>query len=80
MASRFAYQAGAVDLFRDLAASGRLPTGIVELACPACRGPVFVPGDSDRERVDCAVCDGELVTRRDVAGAVGLAEIEIGGV
>lgn len=77
--SRFAYQAGAIDLFVDLAASGRLPTDIIELRCPACPGPVFVPRDSDRERVDCACCELKLVTRRDVAGVVGLAEIEIGG-
>lgn len=44
---------------------------IVTLRCPRCRGPVFVPSDSDRERVDCFSCAGALVTRQ------GLENIEV---
>jgi hypothetical protein len=81
MASRYAYQAGIIAELGDLAAAGEPPTGIVNLRCPACRGPVYVPGDSDRELVQCAAstCSADLVTRRDIAGVVSLVELDIGG-
>jgi len=38
--------------------------------CPRCRGPVYVPTDSDAELVDCSDpdCHGKLVTRRGIDG------------
>ena len=42
----------------------------VRLTCPSCRGPVYVPGDSDRERVDCTGCGDPLVTRQGIDGVV----------
>jgi uncharacterized Zn finger protein (UPF0148 family) len=43
---------------------------ILKLSCPACRGPVFAPHDSDRELLSCASCSATLVTRRALDGAV----------
>lgn len=42
----------------------------VRLACPMCRGPVYVPDDSDREGVDCAGCGDPLITRQGIDGVV----------
>lgn len=43
-------------------------TSIAAIQCPACLGPVFAPGDSDGERIDCLHCEAKLVTYRDIAG------------
>ena len=53
-------------------------TAVTALACPACNGPVFAPGDSDRERIDCSDCDARLVTRRGAEG-VELIQLEPDG-
>ena len=45
-------------------------TVITQLSCAACRGPVFVPDDSDRESVNCASCDARMVTRQSIDGSV----------
>ena len=42
----------------------------VALDCPMCRGPVYVPDDSDREGVDCAGCGDPLITRQGIDGVV----------
>ena len=39
-------------------------TASVRLACPRCNGPVYVPGDSHMERVDCMECGARLTTSR----------------
>ena len=49
---------------------------VVRLTCPSCRGPVYVPGDSDRERVDCAGCRDPLVTLQGVDGVSVLLDEE----
>lgn len=40
------------------------------LECPSCLGPVFAPGGSHGELVDCNACDARLVTHRTPAGEV----------
>lgn len=50
----------------------------LQLMCvrPGCLGPVFVPADSDRERVTCAACITTLITRRALDGSVSLQETD----
>lgn len=40
----------------------------MRLTCPTCRGPMFAPRDSDRERVVCNTCQAICITRRTVDG------------
>jgi hypothetical protein len=42
-----------------------------------CRGPVYAPTDSDRERIDCSGCGAVLVTRQGLTGSV-LVELDAG--
>lgn len=56
---------------KHLAAKGvrvALDTTITPIECPSCLAPVFVPADSDAERVDCTGCDARLVTARTIDG------------
>jgi hypothetical protein len=57
----------------------RLPL-ITPVDCPLCGAPVFIPSDSDRERVTCVDmdCGAELVTRLLIDGVAldQLAEVE----
>ena len=51
---------------------------IVELRCPRaeCRGPVYVPGDSADEIVDCTTCESPLVTKRTLGNELYLETVE----
>ena len=51
---------------------------IDRLHCPQCRGPVYAPCGSHGERINCAGCAAELVTRCaiDNSVTVELAEHE----
>lgn len=51
-----------------LRASLNIDPSCVALPCPACRGRVYVPRDSDAELVDCFGCDARLVTRQCLEG------------
>jgi len=53
--------------------SARVDASSATLICPACRGPVYVPRDSDAERVDCFGCEAKLVT---LQGLDGVAIVE----
>lgn len=44
-------------------------------SCPRCQCSVYVPSDSDRERVGCVWCGAELVTKLGVRG-VDVVEVE----
>jgi hypothetical protein len=70
-ARRGAFQAGVVDSVN--AAQGYT----MRCQCPRCRGPVYVPTDSDAELVDCATpdCHVKLVTRRGIDG-VSVIQVE----
>ncbi len=50
----------------------------IRLTCPhpGCLGAVYVPADSDRERVICAACTTTLITRRALDGSVDLQETD----
>lgn len=50
----------------------------VRLTCPhpGCLGAVYVPADSDRERVVCAAGTHHLITRRALDGSVDLQETD----
>lgn len=65
--ARRAFQARQIDL-ADIA----LDTSITAFECPLCCGPLFAPGDSHDERVDCPSCDARLVTVRTVEGVVAM--------
>jgi hypothetical protein len=52
-------------------------TDSVRLDCPKCRGPVFVPADSQLEVIDCAACATSLMTRRTIEG-VTVVELDKG--
>lgn len=68
---RQAWQAGVLDM------PDRAPCPTVDRHhCPLCRGPVYVPDDSNAERLDCSSCGAVLVTRRDLAGVVTVALVE----
>jgi ribosomal protein S27E len=47
----------------------------VRIQCPGagCAVGVYVPADSNRERVDCASCGAEYITRRNADGTVAIA-------
>lgn len=62
-----------------VAAHAVADTAIVTIPCPSCQAGVFVPADSNLERVDCYDCEAQLVTRRDVAHVLSLAVVESGG-
>lgn len=71
--ARGAFQAGVIDSVNRSKA--------VRITCPrpGCLGAVFVPADSDRERVVCASCTTTLITRRALDGSVDLQELDHGG-
>lgn len=48
------------------------PDSITAVECPRCLGPVFVPRDSDAERVDCFECDARLVTLQHIEGVTAI--------
>lgn len=78
---RQALQASVVDSANRAHAFTDDPTipgdGPVELPCPVCAsGRVYVPADSDRERVDCWWCKAPLVTRATPTG-VEVVRVEI---
>jgi hypothetical protein len=68
-ATRGAYQASVQDSVNRSKA--------IRLTCPhaGCLGAVYVPGDSDRERVVCAACTTTLITRRSLDGDISLQEL-----
>lgn len=70
--ARQAFQASVIDSVNAAQAESDYT---MRLECPRCRGPVFTPRDSDRERLDCAACHTHLVTRRSIDG-VDVQEIE----
>lgn len=53
----------------------------IRLTCPhaGCLAGVYVPGDSDRERVVCDSCITNLITRRALDGSVSLLETDHAG-
>lgn len=65
--ARQAFQARQIDL-----ANIALDTAITAFECPLCCGPLFAPGDSNGERVDCPECDARLVTVRTTEGVVAM--------
>ncbi len=54
----------------------QVDTAITGVRCPRCGELVYVPRDSNAERVDCVTCDARLVTRRDLEGCASLVERE----
>jgi len=56
------------------AAEVEIDTSITAVSCPTCKGNVYVPTDSDAERVDCFCCDARLISRRALDGSITLVE------
>lgn len=78
---RQAFQAAVIESATRAHAFTDEPTltgdGPIELPCPACpTGRVYVPADSDRERVDCWWCKAPLVTRATPSG-VEVVRVEL---
>lgn len=83
LVQRQAFQASVVDsasrahAFTDEDTLTGDEDGLVAVQCPACpSGRVYVPSDSDRERVTCWWCKAPLVTRATLTG-VEVERVEI---
>lgn len=61
-ATRGAFQASVID------SVNRAERQTLRAECPACRDPIDVSTDSDRELIACATCGLELITRRTIDG------------
>jgi LSD1 subclass zinc finger protein len=66
--SRQAFQASVIDSVNTAHAQAPADSTTMCIQCPACRGPVYVPRDSDRERVVCSSCQALHTTKRTIDG------------
>lgn len=67
LTARHAFQARQVELVH-----AALDASITALECPACLAPVFAPGDSAGEHLDCTGCKAQLITHQGTEGVTAI--------